>query len=189
MEAMERGDYAEAYCAWRPLAEQGDAEAQYSLGWFYANGYGVRVSPETAVKWWRRAGEQGHVEAQFALGMTYATGDGVEADPAQAIPWLIMAAGQGHEDAQVVLSRSLRENSDQLHEVLPLLADQQWLGKERGVKGDKTNARAGPGTDQEVVTTLDKGARVQEVARSGSWTLVLLRQPLALAWIHSRLLD
>ena len=189
MEAMERGDYAEAYCAWRPLAEQGDAEAQYNLGWFYANGYGVRVNPETALQWWRRAAEQGHVEAQFALGRTYASGDGVEEDPSKAIPWLVKAARQGHEDAQVVLGKALRENSSQIREMLPLLVDQPWLGREREGKGDKTNARAGPGIDNEVVTTLDKGARVREIARSGSWTLVLLRTPPALVWVHSRLLQ
>jgi len=188
-EAMERGDYAEAYCAWRPLAEQGDAQAQYNLGWFYANGYGVQVNPTKAVDWWQRAGEQGHIEAQFALGMMYASGDGMEPDLSQAIPWLLKAARQGHEDARDVLRKSLRENPEQLGEILPLLADQEWLGSQREVKGDKTNARAGPGTDHAVVTTLDKGARVQEIARSGSWVLVLLRQPLALVWIHSRLLQ
>ncbi len=30
--AYERGDYATALREWRPLAEQGDAEAQYNLG-------------------------------------------------------------------------------------------------------------------------------------------------------------
>jgi TPR repeat protein len=188
-EAMERGDYAEAYCAWRPLAEQGDAQAQYNLGWFYANGYGVQVNPTKAVDWWQRAGDQGHIEAQFALGMMYASGDGMEPDLSRAIPWLLKAARQGHEDARDVLRKSLRENPEQLGEILPLLADQEWLGSQREVKGDKTNARAGPGTDHAVVTTLDKGARVQEIARSGSWVLVLLRQPLALVWIHSRLLQ
>jgi len=189
MEALQRGDYAEAYCAWRPLAEQGDAEAQYHLGWFYANGYGLRVNPEKAVDWWRRAAEQGHAEAQYALGMAYASGDGLAPDASQVILWLMRAARQGHEDAQVVLGKSLREHPDQLHELLPLLADQDWLGAEREVAADKTNARAGPGTDQEVVARLDKGVRVREIARSGPWVLVLLRQPLTSVWIHSSLLQ
>lgn len=36
--AVERGDYATALRFWRPLAEQGSAEAQCSLGWMYATG-------------------------------------------------------------------------------------------------------------------------------------------------------
>jgi hypothetical protein len=39
--AYKRGDYATALKKWRPLAEAGDATAQYNLGVMYANGYGV----------------------------------------------------------------------------------------------------------------------------------------------------
>ncbi len=33
MEALDKGDYATALKEWRPLAEQGDAEAQCNLGY------------------------------------------------------------------------------------------------------------------------------------------------------------
>ena len=46
------GDYAEAYCLWRPLAEQGYAEAQYHLGWLYANGNGLAVDIDRALGFW-----------------------------------------------------------------------------------------------------------------------------------------
>src|SRR6476659_8327251 len=36
--AFKRGDYATALRLWRPLANQGDARAQYYLGAIYANG-------------------------------------------------------------------------------------------------------------------------------------------------------
>ena len=39
--AYEKGDYASALRLWRPLAEQGDAYAQYSLGLMYEKGQGV----------------------------------------------------------------------------------------------------------------------------------------------------
>ncbi|GAB6068870.1 hypothetical protein JCM13664_21910 [Methylothermus subterraneus] len=39
--AANRGDYATALKEWRPLAEQGDAVAQYNLGVMYDNGLGV----------------------------------------------------------------------------------------------------------------------------------------------------
>ena len=39
--AYQRGDYASAFREFRPLAEQGNANAQYNLGIMYDNGQGV----------------------------------------------------------------------------------------------------------------------------------------------------
>lgn len=39
--AAQRGDLKAALEEWRPLAEQGDAKAQYNLGVMYDNGEGV----------------------------------------------------------------------------------------------------------------------------------------------------
>ena len=44
-------------------AEQGDAEAQTSLGLMYDNGKGVPQDYAEAVKWYRKAAEQGHLAA------------------------------------------------------------------------------------------------------------------------------
>jgi TPR repeat protein len=46
--ALERGDYATAMGHLRPLAEKGEANAQYSLGIMYANGDGVPQDYRTA---------------------------------------------------------------------------------------------------------------------------------------------
>jgi TPR repeat protein len=40
-DAYKRGDYATALKEWTPLAEQGDAEAQFNLGSMYEKGRGV----------------------------------------------------------------------------------------------------------------------------------------------------
>ena len=40
--AADSGDFKKAIELWRPLAEQGNAAAQYSLGWLYRNGKGVK---------------------------------------------------------------------------------------------------------------------------------------------------
>ncbi len=53
--AYQRGDYATALREWRPLAEQGDASAQTSLGVMYANGLGVPQDDTEAIKWYRKA--------------------------------------------------------------------------------------------------------------------------------------
>jgi soluble lytic murein transglycosylase-like protein len=57
-------DYARAlelYCA---AAKAGNAQAQYALGWMYANGRGVARDDGVAAHLFALAAEQGHVQAQ-----------------------------------------------------------------------------------------------------------------------------
>ena len=51
MAAYDRKDYATALREFRPLAEQGMAEAQFNLGTFYQFGWGVRQDHAEAVRW------------------------------------------------------------------------------------------------------------------------------------------
>jgi TPR repeat protein len=53
MDANNRGDYATALREWRPLAEQGDALAQYHLGVLYRKGRGVPQDNVQARHWLR----------------------------------------------------------------------------------------------------------------------------------------
>jgi len=48
--AFDSKDYATALKLWRPLAEQGDANAEFSLGKIYDYGFGVPQDYEEAVK-------------------------------------------------------------------------------------------------------------------------------------------
>ncbi len=59
MAAYQRGDYATALREWRPLAEQGNTEAQYGLGVMYDKGRGVPRDHAEALQWYRKAAEQG----------------------------------------------------------------------------------------------------------------------------------
>ena len=77
LDAYEKGDYATALREWQPLAEQGDATAQYNLGLMYFAGKGVLQDYKEAVKWYRLAAEQGDADAQSNLGVMYVTGEGV----------------------------------------------------------------------------------------------------------------
>jgi hypothetical protein len=65
--AYKSGDYATALREWRPLARQGNADAQFNLGWMYEKGRGVPQDDKTAVKWYRLAAEQGNAVAQQYL--------------------------------------------------------------------------------------------------------------------------
>src|SRR5690242_20971984 len=68
----QRGDDATALSHWHPLAEQGDADAQFRLGVMYESGQGVPRSDAEAIKWYRKAAEQDDAVAQFNLGIMYA---------------------------------------------------------------------------------------------------------------------
>ena len=61
--AYEKADYTTALRLWRPLAEQGNARAQFNLGLMYANGRGVPQDYAQAVKWYRLAADQGIADA------------------------------------------------------------------------------------------------------------------------------
>ncbi len=75
-------------------AEQGDAEAQFSLGVCYFGGLGVEQSYIEAVKWYRKAAEQGDAGAQISLGWSYENGYGVEKSYTKAVKWYSKAAEQ-----------------------------------------------------------------------------------------------
>ncbi len=89
---------------YKAKAEQGDAEAQFSLGFCYDDGRGVAKDAVEAVKWYRKAAEQGHPEAQFNLGYCYANGQGVGKDKVEAYAWFGMAA---KADSDAAESRNL----------------------------------------------------------------------------------
>jgi TPR repeat protein len=57
--AIKRRDYATAVRLIRPLAEQGDANAQYKLGVFYDNGLGVPQDKIRAYMWLNLSAAQG----------------------------------------------------------------------------------------------------------------------------------
>ena len=110
--AFKRGDYATALRLWRPLAnqgdaraqyylgatEQGDARAQYYLGAMYANGQGVPQDHAEASKWFRLAADQGDARAQYNLGAMYANGQGVPQDLVLAHMWFNLSAAGGYPE-------------------------------------------------------------------------------------------
>src|ERR1017187_3218547 len=75
--AYNRGDYATALKLFRPLAEQGNADAQNNLGWLYEQGSAVKRDFKEAMKWYRSAAEQGSARAEYSLGVLYQRGSGV----------------------------------------------------------------------------------------------------------------
>jgi TPR repeat protein len=102
--AYDREDYATAMREWQPLAEQGDALAQYHVGMLYHKGRGVPQDDAQARKWYAKAAAQGQAKAQFSLGTLYFNGEGGPKDYQQALRWFRLAADQGMALAQTKLA-------------------------------------------------------------------------------------
>lgn len=104
-DAFSAGDYATALSEWQPLAEQGDPNGQFGLGLLYANGWGVDLNDEQALKWYKLAVEQGHAEAAYNLGVMSANGWGVPQSDDEAFKWYSIAADRGFTTAQISLGK------------------------------------------------------------------------------------
>jgi hypothetical protein len=103
IDAWQRADYTGAVGIWRPLAEGGDADAQFNLGQAYRLGRGVPLDLSAAKLWFERAARRGHVDAETTLGLlTFQNGDRVE-----GLKWLKAAADQGEPRALLVYGTAL----------------------------------------------------------------------------------
>lgn len=175
--AMHTGDFAEAYCIMRPLAESGDADAQYNIGWMYMNGYGLRVNDNLALKWWNKASIQGHTDASFSIGMLYSLGDGeVAKDSKKAIDYYLLAAKAGHEDAITILKSMMMRNDEEIRgRMHSIIYDYGLLfGQVRLVKARQLNVRKGPSVESKIVAQLTNGQKVLEMDKQGKWSQVAI---------------
>ena len=98
--AYHRGDYATALHGFRIHAEQGNARAQFYMGFMYSYGQGVRGGWTEAARWYHLAGEQGDTCARLQLGFAYEMSAGVRQDGSEAVRWYRLAAESGVADAQ-----------------------------------------------------------------------------------------
>jgi len=171
IEAWQRADYAAAVTIWRPLAEAGDADAQFNLGQAYRLGRGVAINLAVSKAWFERAADKGHVDAQTTLGLLLFQ----NGEQAEGLKWLAKAAEQGEARAMLIYGTALvngdtvtqdpvlgyafvsrsaaqglspaKETLRQLDELLPL-AD-----RKKGLALAKAKAKAAPPTG---ATTLRK---------------------------------
>lgn len=56
--AFQAGNYAKALQLWQPLAQEGNADAQYNLGLLYHKGWGVARDMKQAQEWYTQAANQ-----------------------------------------------------------------------------------------------------------------------------------
>jgi TPR repeat protein len=97
--AHQRGEYATAVSAFRAMAEEGNAAAQFNLGQMYRQAQGVPRDSVEAARWYHRAAAQGDSQSQYNLGVMYYNGQGVARNFAFSHMWLTLSAMSGAENA------------------------------------------------------------------------------------------
>lgn len=191
LQAMRAGDYAEAFCIWRPLAEAGDAQAQFSLGWMYHNGYGLAIDNDKTLAWWGKAAEQNLADASFALGMLFSQERGADRDLARGVAHYLDAAQSGHADAKLMLRSLLQREGRAVSAIVAEWDWQQWqlIGLPSRIKVDRANVRKGPSTETPVVTKLVMGDTLFELGREGRWVHVSIPDKVMSAWVFDSLVE
>lgn len=188
IEAWQQSDYSGAVAIWRPLAEKGDADAQFNLGQAYRLGRGVPTNLSAAKTWFERAAAQGHVDAQTTLGLLLFQ----NGDQAGGLNWLKKAAEQGEPRALLVYGTALvngdtvtqdrvlgyayvsraaaqglepaKDTLDQLDQILPL-AD-----RKRGVEMARNLAKAAPAPSSEPKQVPAKAGRTASTRAAADTT-------------------
>ncbi len=92
-------------------AEQGRSSAQFYVGYYYANGYGVKKDVKLAFEWYTKAAEQKSPAALNNLAVCYEYGRGVEIDLAKASYYYEESAKLGNVTAQKNLAICYKDGS------------------------------------------------------------------------------
>nr|WP_315042157.1 tetratricopeptide repeat protein [uncultured Moraxella sp.] len=91
-------NYTNGFYWTQKLANQGDAQAQFNLGYMYNKGKDVRQDYSQALYWYQKSANQGNALAQNNLGGMYVRGVGQ--DYSQAFNWFQKSANQDYAEAQ-----------------------------------------------------------------------------------------
>lgn len=65
-QAYQEQDYHTAFTKLEPLAENGNAQAQYAIGFMYYYGIGTNIDQQKAMSWIAKSAEQGYPPAVAA---------------------------------------------------------------------------------------------------------------------------
>lgn len=94
--AFEAEDYTKAFRLLKPLADQGDAEAQCLVANMYHLGLGLERDVLEAVKWYKRSAAQGYGIASNNLAEIFMFGDQrIAVSQSEAKKWYQKAREQG----------------------------------------------------------------------------------------------
>lgn len=195
--AYNRKDYPTALRLWRPLAEQGNVEAQRGLGILYDNGLAVVRDDKLATDLFRKAALGGDAEGGYRLGMRLVMGSrGVTRDTEEGLKWMVQAGEHGRPNSLTTIGGFYRNGFYELKKDLTQAAS--WyrraadLGDPDGQAWLGWAYRWGMGVSQdanEAVSWLTKAAEqgfvpaqvdLGEIFERGEG--VAINKPVALCW-------
>ena len=170
--AYDRADYKTALRIWLPAAEEGDADAQNTVGEIFEQGLGTEPNFEVAALWYGRAADQGHKTALFNLGTLYETGRGVEQDKVRALNLYRRAWGVSDDalvrqsDATQALLEQAEENARTLEAERRAAVAAAEIAAERAVAEAEARGRAQGRSERvrEVVAQTDA-----QIPEQGPW--------------------
>jgi len=129
--AYQIGDFSRALEIWRPLAEDGDAAAQFNLGIMYRQGEGLSRDYAAARRWFERAARQGNALAMFNIGLMIGSGQGGGTDLVEARRWMLLAAAAAEGESRLesdatYLGDLLRDQLDQEERARSVRRARDW---------------------------------------------------------------
>jgi uncharacterized protein len=99
--ARSRGDCTTALRLYRLLADQGNADAQVTIGVMHSRGECVAKDQRESHRWGMLAAKQGHPHAMSNVGLDFWKGHGVAQDNVRALMWFTLAEELGDGDARI----------------------------------------------------------------------------------------
>lgn len=115
---------SDLFLAVRHLAEQGDPEAQFSLGMMYDQGGPLPLDRKKSAYWLTKSAQQHLPAACLYLGIKFEFGNGVKQDKKLAEKWYLEAALQDWAMAQSLLAQLYINSKDQPNDGLKAIG---WL--------------------------------------------------------------
>lgn len=97
--AFNSEDYETAFVELLPLAQQGDADAQWRVGFMYLQGNGVERDGSEALKWFQMSAPS-NVVVQQILGGIYQSGEVGPHDYVLSLMWYSIASINGWSPAE-----------------------------------------------------------------------------------------
>jgi TPR repeat protein len=108
--AYQMRDYAEAQRLYLLGADKGDADCMHGLGYFYAEGLGVKRDYGLAQTWYQRSADHGRKEALYNIGLLYwQGGPGMPRDVQEAVRRFKLSADGGFSTSAFMIGRIYRD--------------------------------------------------------------------------------
>lgn len=107
---IKQGDSFRAYQNLKPLAEEGNSEAQYELAGFYHYGYAGPADFKTARYWYERAAKQGNPDAMIGLAVMERAGLGGESSERRAFIWVTIASNYVIKTQTLEILEKIKDN-------------------------------------------------------------------------------